>query len=97
LSRELGINAKTVAKWRRRETVKDIKIGPTEPQSTVLTERHDLPRHAFYLAAICWVRLPGHIMLELFHFIQPVIMNVDTLFANQLKALIHQTGLKPTQ
>ena len=37
LSRELGINVKTVAKWRKRETVKDRKTGPTEPSSTVLS------------------------------------------------------------
>ena len=38
LSKELGINPKTVAKWRKRATVEDMKTGPTEPRSTVLTE-----------------------------------------------------------
>ena len=28
LSRELGINPKTVAKWRKRATVEDLKTGP---------------------------------------------------------------------
>lgn len=37
-SKELGINPKTVAKWRKRARVKDMKTGPTEPRSTVLTE-----------------------------------------------------------
>ena len=37
LSRELGINVKTVAKWRKRETVEDRKTGPTYPSSTVLS------------------------------------------------------------
>lgn len=37
LSRELGINVKTVAKWRKRETVEDRKTGPTQPSSTVLS------------------------------------------------------------
>ena len=41
LSRELGINPKTVAKWRRRETVEDRKTGPKEPRSTVLTEAEE--------------------------------------------------------
>jgi transposase InsO family protein len=36
LSRELGINVKTVAKWRKRATVEDRKTGPTKPSSTVL-------------------------------------------------------------
>jgi IS30 family transposase len=38
LSRELGINPKTVAKWRKRQTVKDRKTGPREPRSTVLSQ-----------------------------------------------------------
>ncbi|MCA1244065.1 integrase core domain-containing protein [Stappia stellulata] len=38
LSRELGINPKTVAKWRNRETVEDRNAGPKEPRSTVLSE-----------------------------------------------------------
>ena len=37
LSRELGINVKTVAKWRKRETVEDRKTGPTHASSTVLS------------------------------------------------------------
>jgi len=37
LSRELGINPKTVAKWRKRTTVEDHKTGPKEPRSTVLS------------------------------------------------------------
>ena len=41
LSRELGINPKTVAKWRKRATVEYIKTGPTEPRSTVLTESEE--------------------------------------------------------
>ena len=31
LSRELGINLKTVAKWRKRATVEDLKTGPKAP------------------------------------------------------------------
>lgn len=41
LSRELGINPKTVAKWRKRGTVEDLKTGPKEPRSTVLTEAEE--------------------------------------------------------
>nr|WP_083903088.1 hypothetical protein [Octadecabacter antarcticus] len=37
LSRELGINVKTVSKWRKRKTVEDRKTGPTDPSSTVLS------------------------------------------------------------
>lgn len=33
LSRELSINPKTVAKWRKQATVEDLKAGPKEPRS----------------------------------------------------------------
>ncbi len=41
LSREIGINPKTVAKWRKRETVEDRRTGPKDPRSTVLTEAEE--------------------------------------------------------
>ena len=47
LSRELGINPKTVAKWRRRTSVEDRKTGPKEPRSTVLTEAEEAMVVAF--------------------------------------------------
>ena len=33
-----GVNPKTVAKWRKRQSVEDRKTGPREPRSTVLSE-----------------------------------------------------------
>ncbi|WP_386630094.1 IS481 family transposase [Sulfitobacter geojensis] len=47
LSRELGINVKTVAKWRKRETLEDCKTGPTEPSSTVLSSDEEAMVVAF--------------------------------------------------
>ena len=47
LSRELGINVKTVAKWRKRETVEDRKTGPTYPSSTVLSSSEEAMIVAF--------------------------------------------------
>ena len=47
LSQELGINPKTVVKWRKRSTVEDMKTGPTEPRSTVLTEAEEAAIVAF--------------------------------------------------
>lgn len=38
LNEELGINPKTVAKLCMREAVEDMKTGPKEPRSTVLTK-----------------------------------------------------------
>lgn len=47
LSQELGINPKTVAKWRKRTTVEDLKTGPREPRSTVLSESDEAMIVAF--------------------------------------------------
>lgn len=38
LSRTFSLNAKTVAKWRKRGTVSDAPMGPKERRSTVLTQ-----------------------------------------------------------
>ncbi len=47
LSRELGINPKTVSKSRKRETVEDRKTGPKETRSTVLSEAEEATIVAF--------------------------------------------------
>jgi hypothetical protein len=47
LSRELGINPKTVAKWRKRATVEDLKTGPKEPCSTTLSPEEEAMVVAF--------------------------------------------------
>ena len=36
LARRYGINQKTVAKWKKRNSVTDVPTGPKEPKSTVL-------------------------------------------------------------
>jgi len=47
LSRELGINPKTVARWRKRATVEYMSTGPSEPRSTVLAEAEEAIDGAF--------------------------------------------------
>src|SRR5579864_3513003 len=37
LARRHGINPKTVAKWKTRTSVEDMRTGPKDPKSTVLT------------------------------------------------------------
>ena len=37
LAKRYGINQKTVAKWKQRETVADLPTGPKEAKSTVLS------------------------------------------------------------
>lgn len=38
LAARYGLNAKTVAKWRKRDSTTDLPMGPRRPKSTVLTE-----------------------------------------------------------
>lgn len=37
LSKRYGINQKTVAKWKKRDSTADLKTGPKEPRSTILS------------------------------------------------------------
>lgn len=37
LARRYGVNQKTVAKWKQRETLADLPTGPKEAKSTVLS------------------------------------------------------------
>ena len=41
LSRRYGINPKTMAKWRKRETVDDAPMGPKERRSSVLSKEEE--------------------------------------------------------
>jgi transposase InsO family protein len=41
LAARYGLNPKTVAKWRRRTTTADQRMGPARPRSTVLTEAEE--------------------------------------------------------
>ena len=47
LSERHGINPKTVAKWRRRASPEDCRMGPTVPHSTVLSAEEELLIVAF--------------------------------------------------
>src|SRR5271163_4293872 len=37
LAKRHGVNPKTIAKWKSRKSVADLRTGPREPRSTVLT------------------------------------------------------------
>jgi len=54
---------------------------------------HDLPLPALYLAATAWAKIHGHVMLELFDLIQPVIANVDDFFQHEVRNLTQHVGL----
>ncbi len=47
LAERYDINAKTVAKWRKRSFVHDAAMGPKEPRSTVLTPEQEAACVAF--------------------------------------------------
>ena len=55
---------------------------------------HDLPLSGLYLAATTWVKLHGHLMLELFNMIQSVIADTEEFFRYEMQNFLHQTGLK---
>ncbi|MGB3688609.1 MAG: IS481 family transposase [Jannaschia helgolandensis] len=69
LSRELGINPKTVAKWRKRQTVEDQKTGPKEPRSTVLSAEEE----AVVIAFRCHTLLP---LDDCLYALQPTIQHL---------------------
>jgi transposase-like protein len=50
LAKRYGINQKTVAKWKQRETVTDLRTGSKEAKSTVLSIEEE--------AIIVAIRLP---------------------------------------
>lgn len=37
MAKRYGINQKTVVKWKKRTACSDLRTGPKEPKSTVLT------------------------------------------------------------
>src|SRR6202789_1560393 len=47
LARRHGINQKTVAKWKRRESTADRRTGPTVPRSTVVSVEQEAVIVAF--------------------------------------------------
>lgn len=47
LASRFGINAKTVAKWRKRTSVEDVAMGPKQPRSTVLSAEQEAVAVAF--------------------------------------------------
>ena len=47
LAGRYGVNPKTIAKWKRRTTVEDVKTGPKDPRSTVLSGNEEAVIVAF--------------------------------------------------
>ena len=47
LAERYDINPKTVAKWKKRDSVEDAPMGPKKPRSTVLTPEQEAACVAF--------------------------------------------------
>ena len=56
LAQKFGINEKTVLKWRKRQSVEDLPMGPKERRSTVLTSMEE--------AAIVALRVQARLPLD---------------------------------
>ena len=66
LARRHGINPKTVAKWKKRESTADRRTGPTIPRSTVLSLQREaiivaFRKHALLPLDDCLYALPATI------------------------------------
>jgi AcrR family transcriptional regulator len=74
---------------------KQLPAGITDSLRQLTTvEGHDLPLPALYLAAIAWTRIHGHVMLELFNLIQPVISDVEVYFQYEVQVFLQQVGFQ---
>jgi len=96
LSRELGINVKTVAKWRKRDRVEDTRMGPKQAHSTVLSIEEEAVIVAFR----------RHTLLPLddcFYALQPTILHLTRsslhrcLQRHDISRLPDMTGDKPAK
>jgi hypothetical protein len=47
LAKRYGVNPKTIAKWKSRKSVSDLRTGPKEPRSTVLSVEEETVVVAF--------------------------------------------------
>ena len=87
LSRELGINPETVSKWRKRATLADLKPGPKEPRSTVLTEAEEAIVVAFR----------RHTLLPLDDCLYALQPSIPHLTRSALHRCLHRQHLPPAR
>ena len=66
LAKRHGVNPKTIAKWKARKSVSDLRTGPKEPRSTVLSAEEEavvvnaFRRHALLPLDDCLLCLAAH-------------------------------------
>ena len=83
LAKRHGINPKTVAKWKSRNTVADLPTGPREPRSTVLSVEEE--------AIIVAVR--RHTLLPLDDCLYALQPTIPSLTRSSLHRCLQRHGL----
>jgi len=83
LSKRHGINPKTVAKWKKRDSVKDAPMGPKEVRSTVLTKEEE---------AIC-VAFRKHTLLSLDDCLYALQSSISKLTRSSLHRVFKRHGI----
>ena len=79
LAKRYGVNPKTIAKWKSRKSVADLRTGPKEPRSTVLCVEEEAVVVAFR----------RHTLLPLddcLYALQPTLPQSDALVAASVPA-----------
>ena len=83
LSERLGLNYKTVLKWKSRDFVHDMPMGPKDPHSTVLTREEE---------AIC-VAFRKHSLLPLDDCLFALKEQIPHLSRSSLHRLFQRNGI----
>jgi len=83
LARRHGINAKTVAKWRKRDSAADLPTGPKSPHSTVLSMEEEAIIVAFR----------GHTLLALDDCLYALRATIPHLTRSSLHRCLQRHGI----
>ena len=83
LSRRHGINPKAVAKWKKRDSIKDAPMGPKKVRSTVLTLEEE---------AIC-VAFRKHTLLSLDDCLYALQSSIPNLTRSSLHRAFKRHGI----
>jgi transposase InsO family protein len=83
LSSRYGINQKTVAKWRKRTSVADVRTGPKAPKSTVLSTEEEAVIVAFR----------RHTLLPLDDCLYSLQATIPHLSRSSLHRCLHRHGI----
>ena len=83
LAERLGLNYKTVSKWKHRDFVHDMPMGPKNPHSTVLTREEE----------VACVACRKHSFLSLDDCLFALRERIPRLTRSSLHRLFHRHGI----